>query len=258
MNDRMNWLHREAAADVPGDHRTLEQLQLTLAREVERRRSLEVEASNARAALALLRAQLLGGRGPVVAHRRPITTDDLTGLADRAALLERFRLLAERHGASRSGLAMVVVAFEGFAAIKDGHGHDISDALLRVVAARLVRALRCDDLVSRLGGDEFACLLCDMPNRDMLSHLACKLFDSVAAPISIGSLQFTLRPSLGIAICPDDGDDAPTLLDCAKAASQRARRQCSGYAFYDPPLATLAANPDGRTAGHRQAALGQR
>jgi diguanylate cyclase (GGDEF)-like protein len=172
-------------------------------------------------------------------------------------LLERFRLLGERPGAAGSGLALLVVALEGFGAIKDAHGHDISDALLRIVAARLVRALRCDDLVSRLGGDEFACLLSDMPNRDMLSHLACKLFDSVAAPISIGSLQFTVRPSLGIAVCPDDADDAPTLLDCAKAASQRARRQCSGYAFHDP-IATLAANPGARTAHLRQAQQGQR
>ncbi len=221
----------------------LDQLHGTLAQEVERRRSLEFEASNARAALAMVRAQLLGARGLVVPNRPASSTDELTGLADRDSLGERLRQMTSGQGRSRPALAMLVLDLDGFAAINEAHGCETGDALLRIVAARLVRALRCDDLVSRLGGDEFACLLANVPSRDMLTHLACKLFDSVAAPVRIGPLQLTVRPSIGIATCPDDGEDASALVTSARAADRRARQQGSGYAFYDRPIAPPSAHP---------------
>jgi diguanylate cyclase (GGDEF)-like protein len=228
---------------------SLDQLHLTLAHEVDRRRALEIDFSNARAALALLRAQLLGARGVAVPFRPANSTDDLTGLADRASVLERFRQLVTGTGQANCAATLVVVNLDGFASVNDAHGHKTGDALLRIVAARLVRALRFDDLVGRLDGDEFVCMLADVTNRDQLSHLACKLFDSVAAPIRIGALQLAVRPSIGIVTCPADGSDAAAQLKCAALASQRARQQCSGYAFYDPPIAPLPANPGCRAVG---------
>jgi diguanylate cyclase (GGDEF)-like protein len=123
---------------------------------------------------------------------------------------------------------------DGFKPINDLHGHDAGDELLRIVAARLARSIRAEDMVCRLGGDEFACLLSDPLNRERLGHLACKLFDAVSAPLQLGPLKLTVRPSIGIAVCPTDGATTDALLKCADAAMYRAKRHQSGYAFFDP------------------------
>jgi diguanylate cyclase len=109
------------------------------------------------------------------------------------------------------------------------------------VAARLTRAVRAGDMVCRMGGDEFACLLDRLPNREQLSHLACKLLDAVAAPVQIGALMFSVRPSIGIVACPTEGASADTLLKRADTAMYRAKRQKTGYAFFDPAVDVWAA-----------------
>jgi diguanylate cyclase (GGDEF)-like protein len=130
-------------------------------------------------------------------------------------------------------LAVLYLDLDGFKPINDRHGHETGDGLLRVVAARLARAVRSDDMVCRVGGDEFVCLLGDVLNRQQLSHLACKLFDAVSAPLRIGTLDLLVRPSIGIAVCPQDGDTTDALLRRADTAMYRAKRQQLGYAFFD-------------------------
>ena len=131
-------------------------------------------------------------------------------------------------------LALLYLDLDGFKPINDQHGRAVGDNMLRIVAARLARAVRAGDFVGRMGGDEFACLLGGIDDRQQLSHLACKLFDAVSAPLQVGTLQLTLRPSIGIAICPTDGGTADTLLQRADAAMYRAKRAQSGYAFFEP------------------------
>jgi len=99
------------------------------------------------------------------------------------------------------------------------------------VALRLTHAVRAKDLVRRLGGDEFACLVADWQDRDQLSRLACKMFDAVAAPLSVGSIGTTVLPSIGIAMYPNHGPDSEQLMHSAASAMYRAKRAQSGYAF---------------------------
>lgn len=82
-------------------------------------------------------------------------------------------------------------------------------------------------MVSRIGGDKFACVLVGMPGREQLSHLAFKLFDAVSAPLRVGELQLTVRPSIGVAPYPTVGRGA------ADAAMVRVKRSESGYGFFD-------------------------
>ncbi len=156
--------------------------------------------------------------------------DGLTALPNRDFFRQRLDQALETPNPS---LAVLFLDLDGLKFINDGHGLATGDELLRIVAARLARSVRAQDMVCRLGSDEFACLLGNVFNRDQLSHLACKLFDAVSAPLKIGDLELTVRPSIGIAVCPTDGNDSEALLRHADSAMYRAKRQQLGYAFFD-------------------------
>jgi diguanylate cyclase (GGDEF)-like protein len=132
----------------------------------------------------------------------------------------------------RQPLAVLYIDLDDFKPVNDQHGHDIGDELLRIIGSRLTRALRAKDMVSRLGGDEFACLLLGLPGRAQIAAVVRKLFDAVAAPLTIDDCTAVVRPSIGIALCPDDGASADALLKNADAAMYRAKREGTGYAFF--------------------------
>ena len=84
-----------------------------------------------------------------------------------------------------------------------------------------------------------------------LEQLARKLYDTVAAPLSLGALRLSVRPSIGIAMCPSDADTAAALLQCADAAMYRAKRLQLGHAFFEAQADTparLKAQPPGAAA----------
>ena len=130
-------------------------------------------------------------------------------------------------------IAVLYLDLDGFKAINDSYGHDTGDAVLRIVAVRLTGAIRAEDRVCRIGGDEFACMLAGVPDRAQLSHLVCKLFDAVAGPLQVGQLALSIRPSIGVAMCPENGTASDALLRNADAAMYRAKREKCGYAFFD-------------------------
>jgi len=133
----------------------------------------------------------------------------------------------------RPALAVLYLDLDTFKPINDEHGHDVGDEVLKIVAARLSRAVRGDDTMSRLGGDEFACLPAAFLSWDQLGHLACKLIEVVSAPLTIGALKLAVHASIGIAVYPTDGKTAAELLKSADAAMYRAKRDRTGYAFFD-------------------------
>jgi diguanylate cyclase (GGDEF)-like protein len=122
---------------------------------------------------------------------------------------------------------------DDFKSINDSYGHDVGDALLRIVAARLTRSLRADDLVGRMGGDEFACVVTAGQDREALGGLAGKLIDAVSAPMTIGPIELTVRPSIGIAACPADGATVELLLRRADMAMYRAKRLRCGHSMFE-------------------------
>ena len=192
-----------------------------------------MEVFDAQAALAQARAELAGTQAQESRARHLALHDELTQLPNRSFFRERMEhALAQREQQGQS-LALLTLDLDGFKLINDAHGHDTGDAVLRIVAARLARAVRATDMVSRLGGDEFACLMANLHSRDQLSRLACKLFDAVSAPLKTGKLTFNVCPSIGIAIGPSDGVTAEALLESADGAMVRAKRQQTVYAFFD-------------------------
>jgi diguanylate cyclase len=212
----------------------LDQLHATLTHELSRHQQLELEVFDAQTALAQARAELVGTQAGERHALHLALHDGLTSLPNRSFFRERLDHALAHLEPQRPALAVLYLDLDGFKPVNDEHGHATGDQMLRIVAARLTRAVRADDMVSRLGGDEFACLLGALPpGRVQLSRLACKLFDAVSAPFKIGKLKLTVRPSIGIAMCPTDGATADILLKNADAAMYHAKRHHTGYAFFD-------------------------
>ena len=168
------------------------------------------------------------------AGRRQVWQDDLVALASRSALRKQLDQALATEAAQRPRLALLYVDLDSLQPIHDIQRPEAGDALMRVVKARLAEAARGEALVCHLGGDEFACVCADWRNRAQLRRLAGTVFDTVSAPLSVGSLELSIRSSIGIAMSPTDATTADVLLKCAQAAMVQAKRHQSGYAFFEP------------------------
>lgn len=128
---------------------------------------------------------------------------------------------------------MLVIKLEGATPMDPGADRPASEALQQLVATALMQAVGTKKLLNALASGEFACLLADLPTREQLSLVAWKLLDTLGAPIPVGAFTLGLRPSIGIARWPEDATHYDALLRHAGAAMYRARRQKSGFAFFD-------------------------
>jgi diguanylate cyclase (GGDEF)-like protein/PAS domain S-box-containing protein len=149
--------------------------------------------------------------------------DALTGLPNRTLFMDRLEQALAAVARRHRQFALMFIDLDHFKAVNDNHGHEVGDAVLQEVAHRLRRCVRRVDTVSRLGGDEFVVLLADIGGVDQAAHVAAAIMQSVARPIEaeVGSLRLSV--SIGIAICPSDGDDPKTLLRHADVAMYHAK-----------------------------------
>ncbi len=160
--------------------------------------------------------------------------DPLTGLPNRALLLERLQqqvALSERH---ESQFALLFIDLDGFKAVNDTLGHDMGDVLLIDASRRLQNCVRKSDTVARLGGDEFVAILYDMTIPDGVSAVAQKMVECLSDPFDLKGTSCRISASIGIAIYPTHGNSATLLLQAADSAmylvKQRGR---SNYATLD-------------------------
>jgi diguanylate cyclase (GGDEF)-like protein len=210
----------------------LDQLQVLLRLERSRLQALELEIFDANTALAQARAELVGTQAGERQARHQSLHDGLTQLPNRHYFRERLEHALQHLDRQAPSLAVLYLDLDHFKPINDSHGHEVGDELLRIVATRLNRIVRNEDMVSRLGGDEFACLRAGAINPAQLAQLAGKLFDAVSAPLKVGALDLAVRPSIGIATYPADGTTAAALLKSADAAMYEAKRRQTHYAFF--------------------------
>ena len=175
--------------------------------------------------------------------------DELTGLPNRALLLDRLRLALAR--AERSGLpvAVALIDLDGFKPINDTLGHDAGDALLRKVATRLLGLLRKSDTTARLGGDEFVLVLPDVGGVTGATAVAQRVVLALARPFELGAQSVRIGASVGVALFPLDGTDEESLLKAADTAMYRAKAAGKGALAFASPASTEEA--------HRHAALRQ-
>ena len=159
--------------------------------------------------------------------------DELTGATTRVLMLDRLQSAIARAQRSASRVGLLFLDLDGFKQINDTLGHAVGDQVLRLAAERLASVVRESDSVSRYGGDEFVVLLAEMTSAADAAPIARKILDALAMPATIGSHPITLKASIGVAVYPDDGADAVTLIRHADAAMYRSKRQgAGGFEYY--------------------------
>lgn len=205
----------------------------TLIHEAGRRHQLELGVADSQAALAQTRVELAAAREAEERAHHLALPDGLTLLPNRGLFHDRLDLALNRAIPKREAVAVLCVDLDGLKPVQQDIGPDAGDALLKIVAGRLTQAIRTEGMVGRLGSDEFACLLLDVPSREQLSNLACKLLDVISAPIRIGPHEFIVRPTIGIALTQGGPTSPQSLLDSADAATRLAGQRERGYAFFD-------------------------
>jgi len=144
--------------------------------------------------------------------------DFLTGLPNRMSLMEGLTQaigMAKRHS---KRMALLFLDMDDFKLINDTHGHAGGDHLLQQVSAELSRCVRATDTVSRHGGDEFVILLSEIEERQDAAQIAEKVLARFAAPRVIDEIELQVALSIGIAVYPEHGADADTLMRNADRA----------------------------------------
>jgi|HubBroStandDraft_5_1064220.scaffolds.fasta_scaffold03877_4 diguanylate cyclase (GGDEF)-like protein/PAS domain S-box-containing protein len=171
---------------------------------------------------------------------RQANYDTLTGLANRWLLhdrLEQALLTATSFG---TRLAVAFVDLDRFKYINDSLGHHVGDELLKEVAARLLSCVRECDTVARRGGDEFVLLINGHPGPDAVQQIMERMLAAVSRPWIIEQGEFQVSCSIGVALHPEDGEDARTLLKHADSAMYRAKDSGrDNFQFFTRELNTL-------------------
>ncbi len=149
-------------------------------------------------------------------------TDPLTGLPNRARILDRVAMALANARRDNEVVAVCYVDLDDFKRVNDDHGHAAGDTVLRAVAQRLVGALRAPDTVGRIGGDEFVVVTPRLRSRDDVPIVVARIRQALRGEVDIGNgTMFPVDGSVGAAIFPDAGADVDLLLAAADDALYR-------------------------------------
>jgi diguanylate cyclase (GGDEF)-like protein len=169
--------------------------------------------------------------------------DNLTGLPNRELCTNRFEHILAHSARTADTAAVLFIDLDNFKDINDTYGHDAGDALLKQVTTRLLNQLRKGDTLSRFAGDEFIILLESVKSINNVTILAKKILDCVQSPFQIGPNEAFVGMSIGIAMYPNDGQEARVLFKHADSAMYHAKHEGKNtFRFYSNELNTQARN----------------
>ncbi|MBI2215405.1 MAG: EAL domain-containing protein [Acidobacteria bacterium] len=149
--------------------------------------------------------------------------DVLTLLPNRRMFTDRLAVSIAQNRRSGTVLAVMFLDIDHFKTINDTLGHTTGDELLLIVADRLRAAVREEDTVARLGGDEFTLLVGGLREIEDAARVAEKVLQAFQEPLRLGGRELVVTASVGVALFPEDGNDAETLLRNADDALYRAK-----------------------------------
>ncbi|MEO0436621.1 MAG: EAL domain-containing protein [Pseudomonadota bacterium] len=181
--------------------------------------------------------------------------DPLTSLPNRRSFNEQLNRILKRSKRMQNFAALLFIDLDNFKRINDSIGHGRGDRLLVEISRRLINELREDDAISyfteksaeeqdaggteiaRLGGDEFTVVIADVQDASDVETVAKRIIKSLSEPIALQSHNPVVTPSIGIALYPQDGEDADALIrnaDTAMYAAKADGRSC--YRFYNEEM----------------------
>jgi diguanylate cyclase (GGDEF)-like protein len=137
--------------------------------------------------------------------------DDLTGLPNRRLFQDRLANTLERARRSGSHAALLLIDLDEFKQVNDTVGHHVGDELLKRVSALFVGRVRRSDTVARTGGDEFSIILEEPMSRADASRVGQSLTELLESPFEVNGHTVHVGASVGIAVFPDDANDAESL-----------------------------------------------
>ncbi|MEW5849086.1 MAG: EAL domain-containing protein [Myxococcota bacterium] len=161
--------------------------------------------------------------------------DMLTGLPNRTLLHQRLQEELIHAQEQHEALSLLVMDLDRFKEVNATLGHHNGDLLLQQVGTRVASVLREGDMVVRLGGDEFAALLTRVDATEA-ARMARLILEAFQPSFRLGAFTVEVSPSIGVAVFPEHGRDADTMLRRADVAMYVAKQSGSGFAVYDPEL----------------------
>ncbi len=171
-------------------------------------------------------------------ERRAALLDPLTGLPNRALILDHLRLALSRSRRRPSHVGVLFVDLDHFKVVNDTMGHDAGDAVLVATGERLRAALRPPDTVGRLGGDEFVAVCEDVGGEACALAVAERLATSLEASVHVAGRDLSIRASIGVAISASHDTEPAALLTEADEAMFWAKRSGAGIALFDERMLT--------------------
>ncbi len=163
--------------------------------------------------------------------------DALTHLPNRVLGQDRLKQAVVSGARHHRQFAVLYMDLDKFKYVNDTHGHSTGDALLRAVSQRLMHLLRTEDLLCRLSGDEFMIMLQDMEDQQHVVGVCEKILGRLDEPFDLEGLRLHTSFSIGVAMYPQDGADAETLMRNADTAMYEAKLDGRNtYRFFDQQM----------------------
>jgi len=178
--------------------------------------------------------------------------DPLTGLPNRALLVDRLEQALARLARNPSSVGVLFLDLDKFKRVNDTHGHVAGDVLLTAVAGRLRAAIRVGDTIARYGGDEFV-VVCEHVDADELARIAARLLRTLTEPIGVDGAAVHATVSIGAAL-GSRGTCADSLLQDADAAMYHAKERGGGtVSAFDHSIGAPVHAHHGEPSGTRRA-----
>ena len=162
--------------------------------------------------------------------------DRLTNLPNRALFADRLNQAIRTSQRDKQTFAIIAMDLDRFKEINDAMGHHTGDQLLQHIAEQSRGCLRSSDTFARMGGDEFTLLLPNISNLEGALISSKRILGIINQPVQLAGHSIEISVSLGIALYPEHGDNAETLLRNADAAMYEAKRAQLGHMVYSADL----------------------
>ena len=169
--------------------------------------------------------------------------DPLTGLPNRSMFHERLQLAIKQAHRDHKPLALLFLDLDRFKDVNDTLGHEVGDSLLKEVAKRLKSCVREVDTVARLGGDEFTVILGELEDLASIDRVAHAILHCLSEPFEMQGEIAYISVSIGITLCPNDGEELGVLVKNADQAMYAAKESGRNhFCYFTPAMQASAEN----------------